>query len=117
MRSLMLLACVFVGIFLLFGCLSNQQSPPINTTNTNVSLKNYSMSEISQHNVKGNCWLIIHNQVVDVSDFTNHPGGDAYVPYCGKEATVAFETKYGDGSHSNRAQNLMETYVIGQFTQ
>ena len=117
MRNLILLISVFAGVFLLFGCLSGQQSPPPDIPKTNVTLKIYSMGEISQHNVQGNCWLIIHNQVVDVSDFTKHPGGDAYVPYCGKEATTAFETKGGDGSHSNRAKNMIETYVIGQLAQ
>ena len=117
MKNLILSTGLLI-LFLLSGCINNQQIKNSNTTqNTNVTLKSYSMDELSTHNQKGDCWLLIHDQVVDVSNFTKHPGGDAYVPYCGKEATAAFETKGGNGQHSDRAHQMMESFVIGQLSK
>ncbi len=33
------------------------------------------LEEIADHNVQGDCWLLIHNKVYDVSKF-KHPGKD-----------------------------------------
>jgi cytochrome b involved in lipid metabolism len=36
------------------------------------------MSEVKKHNKDGDAWVVIHGNVVDVSDFVpRHPGGKA----------------------------------------
>ena len=37
----------------------------------------FTKEEVSKHNTKDDCWLIIHGKVYDVSDYVDeHPGGD-----------------------------------------
>lgn len=96
---------------------SPQPSPtasPISNTSTSA----HTVSEIATHNTASNCWLIINNNVYDVSTYlVQHPGGISVVtPYCGKEATQAFNTQGGRGSHSNTAKNLLTTFQVGTLS-
>ena len=52
-----------------------------------------SLQEVSQHNKKDDCWVIIHDKAYDLSDFMDeHPGGLAIImKYAGKDATKAFD--------------------------
>lgn len=52
-----------------------------------------SFQEVSKHNTKSDCWVIIHNKVYNVSDFLGeHPGGSGIIlKYAGKDATKAFD--------------------------
>ena len=71
-------------------------------------------TEIQKHNQASDCWLIIDNKVYSATDYLNlHPGGaDRIIPYCGQDATQAFTTKDGKGSHSQTAsQNLAQLYL------
>jgi len=75
-----------------------------NTTNTNndstqSSKITLTTTEVAKHNTADDCWLIINDSVYDVSSYVQyHPGGLAMVPYCGREATNAFNTKGGQGN-------------------
>jgi L-lactate dehydrogenase (cytochrome) len=52
------------------------------------------IDEVARHNSKENCWIIIHGQVYDVTEFLpNHPGGQSIIlRYAGKDATKKFDT-------------------------
>lgn len=73
-------------------------------------------TEIAKHNSTADCWLIINNNVYDVSVYLNqHPGGRSTIaPYCGQEATQAFDTKNTGAPHSDNAQNLLSSFYLGQ---
>lgn len=92
---------------------SSSPSPAVNSNTTS-----YTASEIATHNTATNCWLIINNNVYNVSTYlVQHPGGVSVVtPYCGKEATQAFNTQGGKGSHSNTAKNLLTTFQVGTLS-
>ncbi len=95
----------------------NQTSqPPANTASSNVNL---SLSEIAKHNTAADCWLIINNKVYNVTGYLSiHPGGTGTItPYCGKEATQAFNTKDIGKPHSTSANNLLTDYYIGNLNQ
>ncbi|VVC00016.1 Cytochrome b5-like Heme/Steroid binding domain protein [uncultured archaeon] len=81
------------------------------------STASLSASEVAKHSVQGDCWMIISGNVYDLSSFTNHPGGTAYVPYCGTDGTVGFQTKGGTGSHSANAYAMLANYYIGALGQ
>ncbi|KAJ3530189.1 hypothetical protein NM688_g7746 [Phlebia brevispora] len=53
----------------------------------------YTLQEVAQHNSPKSCWVIIKNQVYDVTDFLpEHPGGSKIIlKYAGRDATDAFE--------------------------
>lgn len=74
-----------------------------------------SSSEIASHNTIQNCWLIISNNVYNVTNYlSQHPGGIGVIsPYCGKEATSAFQTKNTGSSHSGSAYSQLNQYLIG----
>lgn len=77
--------------------------------------KTYSVSDVSGHSSRRDCWLIINNKVYNVTDFINqHPGGAAnIIQVCGQDATTAFETQDGRGGHSSRANAMLADYLIG----
>lgn len=75
-----------------------------------------SMASIATHNTTADCWLIVSNNVYNVSGYlASHPGGVSIIQiYCGKEATNAFQTKGGrGGNHSSNASNQLSRYLIG----
>jgi cytochrome b involved in lipid metabolism len=82
--------------------------PPANTVTLNTS-------EIAKHNAKNDCWFIINSKVYNVTNYLNiHPGGSkTMTPYCGKDATSAFN----DLPHSNSASNLLINYLLGDLNQ
>tara|TARA_Y100000816_G_C26004788_1_gene525097 strand:- start:84 stop:332 length:249 start_codon:yes stop_codon:yes gene_type:complete len=75
-------------------------------------MKFYSIEEISKHNTENECWVIIKNEVYNVTDFLDeHPGGKkAIMLYAGKDATEEYEMihnpsiikKYGKDYHIGR---------------
>jgi cytochrome b involved in lipid metabolism len=66
-------------------------------------------AEIAKHSTKRDCWAIYSGSVYDISSFTTHPGGNVYVPYCGKDMTRAFNQQ----GHSTRAENLLASFFLG----
>lgn len=121
---------VFMSYVVIGGFLQKQQkesasetapatstaSSPASSNNTSAS-KTYSSSEVSAHNSTTDCWLIINNNVYDVTSFlAEHPGGaSTIIPYCGKEATKAFDTqdRGSRGGHSSNAASMLTNYQIG----
>jgi len=94
---------------------TNQPSLPVTPPKTTITLN---ATEVAKHNTRGNCWMIINNKVYDLSDYVGHPGGNTYIPYCGKEATVGYNTEGGKGSsHSSYADLLLSNYLVGALGQ
>ncbi|RWR87106.1 cytochrome b5-like protein [Cinnamomum micranthum f. kanehirae] len=74
--------------------------------------KVFSLSEVSLHSSKNDCWLIIHGKVYDVSKFLDeHPGGDKVLVDASADgdASDAFE----DVGHGTAARSIMNNYSIG----
>lgn len=72
-------------------------------------------TEIAKHNSPTSCWMIIHGTVYDLTSFFgSHPGGDrALQSSCGTDASAAFDTRGGTGSHSQAAQAMLARYSLG----
>ena len=79
--------------------------------------KKISMSEIEQHATADSCWMAIQGKVYDVTPFVKsgfHPGKDAILMGCGKDATEMFTNRpNGSGSHSEKAFSNLPKYEIG----
>ncbi|VDD82960.1 unnamed protein product [Mesocestoides corti] len=73
------------------------------------------MEEVKQHNKDKDCWIVIHDNVYDVSQFLEeHPGGDfTILEHAGAFATEAFE----DVGHSESARDLMKKYHVGVLAE
>ncbi len=81
--------------------------------------KFYRMEEVSQHNSATSCWIVIKNQVFDVTDYNqDHPAPpDVILKWCGKESTAAFNTKDRKKGkpHSKFATQILPEFYIGDL--
>ena len=73
------------------------------------TLRQFTPAEVAKHTKKGDCWVVLNNEVYDVTEFLpDHPGGkNAILLYGGKDATKEFNMlhkpeiieKYGKQYH------------------
>lgn len=77
-------------------------------------LPNYTMADVAKHNSSTDCWIVLNStEVYNVTKFLSvHPAGAAPItPYCGKDATTAFNNV----RHSSSAVAMEATYLIGNL--
>ena len=114
-----------VALLLVTGCGAtptvdnNAGNSSSTTTKLNVEVtKSYMLTDVATHAVATDCWLIINGKVYNVTDFINgHPGGQAILEGCGKDATSLFETRpMGSGTpHSSKANEKLSDFYIGDL--
>uniref|UniRef100_A0A0R3RF86 Cytochrome b5 n=1 Tax=Elaeophora elaphi TaxID=1147741 RepID=A0A0R3RF86_9BILA len=77
-------------------------------------LKEYTIAEVAEHNDASSTWLIIDNNVYDVTKFLEeHPGGDeVLLEQAGQNATESFK----DIGHSRDAVEMTKEYLIGYLS-
>lgn len=77
----------------------------------------FTRDAVSKHNVKTDCWIIIDGSVYDITAALKDHLRYKYEldPWCGKEATQAWETKDGKGkAHSRKAQLMLKNLHRGR---
>ncbi|TKR60541.1 hypothetical protein L596_027774 [Steinernema carpocapsae] len=76
------------------------------------SAREFTREEVMQHGFPGDLWIIVHNQVFNVSEFCEeHPGGfEILLEFGGMDATDAFENK----GHSRHAYSILTKFYIGE---
>ncbi|CAD6265558.1 unnamed protein product [Miscanthus lutarioriparius] len=53
--------------------------------------RSFTKEEISKHNTRKDCWIIIKDKVYDVTPYVEeHPGGDAILNNAGGDSTEGF---------------------------
>jgi cytochrome b involved in lipid metabolism len=74
-------------------------------------------AELASHAFPEDCWMAIRGGVYDLTAYLpEHPSGpDLLQPWCGKEATLAYDTKTKGRPHSAYADELLAKYRIGTF--
>jgi len=77
--------------------------------------KKFTRKEVESHKDKKSTWIIIHDNVYDVTEFLEeHPGGEeVLLEQAGKDGTENFE----DVGHSTDARTLMKQYLIGELVE
>ncbi|KAJ5817923.1 Cytochrome b5 [Penicillium robsamsonii] len=75
------------------------------------ALKEFDASEVATHKTKNDLFVIIHGKVYDITNYVrDHPGGaDVLLDVAGSDATEAYE----DIGHSEDANEILETYLVG----
>ncbi len=77
----------------------------------------YTMEEVAQHNVEGDCWMVFENSVYDFSEYL--PDHDKFMDireWCGLDMTQDFKDKAGIGrDHREGTYELLEQYKIGEL--
>ncbi|HEU4344280.1 MAG TPA: cytochrome b5-like heme/steroid binding domain-containing protein [Candidatus Binatia bacterium] len=74
-----------------------------------------SPAELARHALPSDCWMAIRGNVYDLTSYLpNHPSPPNIVlPWCGKDATEAYNTKTKGRPHSPYADELLAKYRIG----
>ncbi|KAG2642862.1 cytochrome B5-like protein isoform X1 [Panicum virgatum] len=74
--------------------------------------RSYTMKEVSTHNTRKDCWIIIKDKVYDVTAYAEeHPGGDAILNNAGGDSTEGF---FGP-QHGTRVFDIIEDFCIGRL--
>jgi cytochrome b involved in lipid metabolism len=78
----------------------------------------YTLDEVQTHNTRESLWLIIDNDVYDVSTFVDeHPGGSKpFLKYAGTDITAKFASINAHKS-SKDLPNFLATLKIGSLKQ
>lgn len=83
----------------------------------------FTLDQLSEHKNKTSCWIAIDGKVYDVTPFVAsgfHPGKEAILQGCGKDATELFNTRpmaQNPSSHSERARSMLPKYFIGELAK
>lgn len=82
---------------------------PVTKTPTSTA-KSFTAAEVAEHSNGTSCWLILSAKVYDVTSFIpKHPGGEAILRGCGKDATQMFSR------HPESAKAMKEQFYIGDL--
>ena len=74
-------------------------------------LQTYTMAEVEKHASEDDCWIVVHGLVYDCTRFLkDHPGGiQSIMIAAGTDCTEEF-----DAIHSEKAQKMLNDYLIGE---
>lgn len=74
------------------------------------------LEEVSKHNMREDCWIVINDKVYDVTQFLEkHPGSaKPLLFYAGRDATEGFK-KIVKHSQNDSLPVFMETMCVGQL--
>lgn len=107
------------------GCLGeNPEAPGVpvrenlrDMPEPHMELETLTMAEVAEHDNPQSCWLVIEGNVYDVTEYArHHPGGNAILQGCGKDATQLFNNRPGTGTpHSQKARKQLPSYQIGEI--
>lgn len=71
-------------------------------------------AELGRHDLPDDCWTLIDGVVYDITPWIpTHPGGDAILRACGKDATWLFHNRDEGGGHSESATALLAGFALG----
>ncbi|EXI67633.1 MAG: Soluble cytochrome b558 [Candidatus Accumulibacter adjunctus] len=75
------------------------------------------LAELARHARPDDCWMAIRGAVHDLGAYLpEHPSQPSVVvPWCGREATEAYESKGRGRPHSPHADELLTRYRIGRL--
>merc|ERR1712008_19054 len=64
-----------------------------------IQLPKISMAELEQHNSEGDCWVLIHGKIYDLTEFAEeHPAGpESILELAGLDGTEEFEAVHSEG--------------------
>lgn len=85
------------------------------------AVKSYTLAEIAAHATAADCWFAVEGKVYNVTPFIasgKHPGGEAILMGCGKDATSLFNAKPSNGQpHSPKAREGLANFYIGELAK
>ncbi|KAH7074105.1 cytochrome b5-like heme/steroid binding domain-containing protein [Paraphoma chrysanthemicola] len=78
-----------------------------------MSDKEFTYSDVSEHNTKKDLYIVVHDKVYNASSFVDeHPGGEeVLLDVGGQDSTEAFE----DVGHSDEAREILDGLLVGKL--
>ncbi|KNA17458.1 hypothetical protein SOVF_079800 [Spinacia oleracea] len=95
---------------------SQSKTEALNNNPKNISKESrrYTKAEVSLHDKRTDCWVIIKDKVYDVTSYVEeHPGGDAILTHAGDDSTEGF---FGP-QHGTRVFDIIDDFCIGELEQ
>uniref|UniRef100_A0A0D9XCM8 Cytochrome b5 heme-binding domain-containing protein n=1 Tax=Leersia perrieri TaxID=77586 RepID=A0A0D9XCM8_9ORYZ len=91
---------------------NNGKGKETQSPNSGKKSRSYTMKEISTHNKRKDCWIIINDKVYDVTSYVEeHPGGDEILNNAGGDSTEGFLGP----QHGPRVFDIIEDFCIGKL--
>lgn len=117
MRRLYLCATVLFWLLVITFWANSRWLPP--AEESAAADQAISAEELTMHAFPENCWMAIRGSVYDLTAYLpEHPSPPEVIrPWCGKEATEAYDTKTKGRPHSAFADELLGKYRIGTFAE
>lgn len=117
MRRLYLAATAIFWLLVTAFWVAGLWLPPAAENLALAAEKTYTAADLAKHATAENCWMAIRGGVYDLSAYLpDHPSRpDVVLPWCGREATEAYNTKTKGRPHRPYADELLATYKIGKL--
>jgi len=100
---------------------TNSSSDAASESSELATIEKYTLEEVATHKSKEDCWLVLEGKIYDVTPYVAsgfHPGKEAILMGCGKDATSLFNNRpNGSGAHSDRARKMLSKYYKGELAQ
>ena len=74
-----------------------------------------SLAEVARHSSAEDCWMVITGTVYNFTAYLpEHPSKPSFIlPWCGREASEAYQTKTRGRAHSPQANQALAAFAIG----
>ena len=128
MKRIQVIVYIVAGVILLgvivtgVVAIINRRAPVVEQSSGSPAEQSYTVSEVSTHSTKDDCWTIIDGSVYNLTSYVNrHPGGEEMLRACGNDATTLFDSRRTDSAelvgsgtpHSQNALEQLKTLKIG----
>jgi cytochrome b involved in lipid metabolism len=101
----------FLLPFVFFAGCNPAKPTPSSITASPSATTSYTTADVAKHNMRSDCWIILKNNVYDVTKFgPQHPGGDKIYDGCGQDLTTFIQTQ-----HKPISETVYTPYLIGKL--
>ena len=89
--------------------------PPAPKDTLKEKIHRISLAEVAQHSSAEDCWMVINGTVYNLTAYLpEHPSKPSIIlPWCGREATGAYQTKTRGRAHSPQADQALADFSMG----
>ena len=117
MRKLFFLGTGVFWLLLIALALAAWLAPtePVPTAPAPEKTQRFSLTEVARHSSAEDCWMVINGTVYNFTAYLpTHPSKPSFIlPWCGREASEAYQTKTRGRAHSPQADQSLAAFAIG----
>lgn len=116
MRNLYLVSTALFWLLVTAFWAASLSLPAAETNRAVTAETSYGKADLARHATAEDCWMAIRGGVYNLTAYLpEHPARlELVVPWCGKEATDAYNTKTKGRPHAPYADELLANYKIGK---